>query len=1132
MSRTVETVLRLTGESEYRAGLKNCASEMKVLKSELARVSSDFRANANSVEALTAKGDVLNKMYENQSKKVSMLRGALDQARQSQSAEEQTVASLRDQYSKAREEMDRLEKTVGESSEEYQRAKSAADALGAELVKHQNKLDAAANAVTKYSSQLNRAQIELNSLSDQQDENNRLLDEAREAADGCAKSIDRYGKASKQSADDTKAAGSAVDALASAMVASGIQSKVEDLAATMRECSQASQEFEYGFAKVSTIADSSAVSLEDLRNGVLNLSNDLRVDPDSVSAAVYDALSSGIDTKYVLEFSGQSAKLAAAGFTDISTSVDVLTTILNAYNLEASQTERISSILVKTQDLGKVTVDNLGKVIGRVVPTAAAYNVNIENIAAAYAEMTAAGINAENTTTYVSTMLDELADSGSAVASALKDQTGQSFAELMSDGKSLGDVLDIIAKSCDNDKVAFSNLWSSSTAGKAAIALLNVGVSGFNRTLQQMEQSSGSVERNYKKLTDTSKYASKQVEVASKNLKIAVGDQLNPLLDNLRKGSASLLEGATKIVKNNPALVAAITGVATAMGLLATGVSALMVAKAAAKAMESLNIALMANPAGLIAAGVAGLATAIGMLWASRVDETAVQVEALTEASRELTRTVEEGHSAYEDNIVSIDATAATAKAYMNRLQELEAQGIKTNDQQQEYSIVLDKIKALLPDLNYELDAQTGLLKGGAQALEAQIEGWVKAAKAEAAYVMYKDDVAAMAKAEYEYAKLMAEMNLAEEKRLAILAKKAPIEKAVAENREQYMALLEDESLTAGQRGIQEKQLTEEYHKLWSELEAVNGELKETTDHQNVLSKSLKVSEKSINENRESVEFATDAYLSLSEQSEATAGTVSSDAGQMSSAVAALAAEYDALYNSARDSLDGQMGLLDSYRNDLDVTSRDIIDNLRSQQKAYDNYASNLTKAMEMGIDMGLIQKLSDGSEQSMKILDSLVNDAKLSVDELNDAFADNEQSKDSLASVMAVMQQNAEASADVMISAIRSKMNTFGEAVVDGAIEGIQDRMPDYNNAIGELANVGTAGTRPNLYAPFQEVRRAIAPDLPSAAGTSSGMGGSGGASGSVGKNVNVYISPKTISQSDIDMVVETVNRELGDNL
>lgn len=95
MSRTIDTVLKLSGEGAYRDALKQCGAEMKVLKSELARTSSEYRTNANSMEALTAKGKVLAQMYTTQAAKVDVLKNAVKQSVAARTQEEQTLDSLR-----------------------------------------------------------------------------------------------------------------------------------------------------------------------------------------------------------------------------------------------------------------------------------------------------------------------------------------------------------------------------------------------------------------------------------------------------------------------------------------------------------------------------------------------------------------------------------------------------------------------------------------------------------------------------------------------------------------------------------------------------------------------------------------------------------------------------------------------------------------------------------------------------------------------------------------------------------------------------------------------------------------------------------------------------------------------------
>ena len=118
-------------------------------------------------------------------------------------------------------------------------------------------------------------------------------------------------------------------------------------------------------------------------------------------------------------------------------------------------------MLLTTQNLGKTSVDELSSSMGRVIPLAAAYNVSVENLSSGLAVMTANGIATAEATTYTKSMLNELGDTGSTVGKILQQQTGKSFAQLSADGKSLGDVLQILYDSVGGDSTAFAGLWSS-----------------------------------------------------------------------------------------------------------------------------------------------------------------------------------------------------------------------------------------------------------------------------------------------------------------------------------------------------------------------------------------------------------------------------------------------------------------------------------------------------------------------------------------------------------------------------------------------------------------------------------------------------------------------------------------------
>lgn len=1072
--RTIDTVLRVQGEGSYKQALRNCTAELRVQKTELEKVTSEYRTNANSMEALTQKGEVLSRMYSSQQDKIELLRGAMDEAQRTRDSEEATIRKLRDEYTEAETKLKEYAKTFGETSEAYQKQKSAVAGLSDKIAQHQERMDSSARSVNSYQAQLNKAKVELDTLSDRQAENTRLLNEARSSADGCATSIDRYGDAVRQSADSTVQSTSAVESMAQAMVASGIQQKVEDLAAELMECSKAAQDFEVSIAQVGTIADSSVLSTQKLKEGVLALSTDLRKDADEASAAVYDALSAGVETADVLNFTAQSSQLATAGFTDMSTSVDVLTTILNAYKMKSSETEKVASTLVKTQDLGKITVDDLGKVLGRVIPTAAAYGVNLDNVAAAYANMTAAGVNAENSTTNLTAMLDELANSGSDVAGILQEQTGKSFAELMGEGKSLADVLEIIGASVEYDQVQFSNLWSSSTAGKAAISLFDGSAKAFNDTLIEIANSSGTVAKNYEKMTDTSEYSSRRLEVASKNLQIAVGDRLNPVLDELREAGAGVLELASTVVGNNPALVSVITGTVTALGLLATGLSGLMVVKSVTAAMQALNITMAANPVVLITTAVVGLTAAVATYMA-QIETTEERVASLTEASRTLSETVTKGNASYEDAVVSAQAASDTVSNYIDRLAELEAQGSLTDVQQAEYSLILEKISSLMPGINLEIDGQTELLKGGTAALREQADAWKSTAIAEAAYARYKDDVAALSDAEYELAKNQALLNMAQDDGADLAARYSEAQRKLEQNLQEIQRVCEDNTLSYEEQREAIDALDAENQNLENSLHDMRLAMEDNEEQQDVYTQAVEQNKKAISDSTDEVNAATAAYNQLAgktqEASQKTGVAVSGMADAVGAASKKMQEAYAAAYQAARESLDRQIGLFDDLSGKCEMSTEDMIKNLRSQKEAFDNYATNLQLAMERGIDVGLVQTLADGSVESMQILAELVNSTDEQIDELNVALAGVSEGKDSVATAIAdidetIRNEMAEAAAAA---------EQGGQNVVKGLITGIQKQIPVYEGAMRLVAVSGQkAYSKSNeIRSPSQKYRK-----------------------------------------------------------
>ena len=396
---------------------------------------------------------------------------------------------------------------------------------------------------------------------------------------------------------------------------------------------KSASDFTNGMAKMSTLFDTQKVSVSDLSKQFINLSNKTGLASTELAEAGYQALSAGVDVNNAVSFVETAGNLAKAGFTSTSTAVDVLTTAMNAYGEQAGTAEEISNKLVRTQNLGKTTVDELASAMGKVIPTASAMGVNIDNLTSGYVALTKQGIATAEATTYMNSMMNELGDSGTKLGGVIKEKTGMSFQECMQSGMSLADVLQVTKQYADENGIAYNELWSSAEAGKAGLSILNGGVEEFNNTVGIMASKTDDVGEALNKLETPSvkvKKSLNQVKNAGIELGTTIMSALAPTLEKvtglIEKATtwfSSLDEKTKQNIATAMALVAGLSPVLMIIGKLVGSVSTVIsigtkvisVVKTIAVGAKALWAVLMANPIGLVIGLLVALVAGFVALW-------------------------------------------------------------------------------------------------------------------------------------------------------------------------------------------------------------------------------------------------------------------------------------------------------------------------------------------------------------------------------------------------------------------------------------------------------------------------------------------------------------------------------------
>ena len=396
---------------------------------------------------------------------------------------------------------------------------------------------------------------------------------------------------------------------------------------------KSASDFTNGMAKMSTLFDTQKVSVSDLSKQFINLSNKTGLASTELAEAGYQALSAGVDVNNAVSFVETAGNLAKAGFTSTSTAVDVLTTAMNAYGEQAGTAEEISNKLVRTQNLGKTTVDELASAMGKVIPTASAMGVNIDNLTSGYVALTKQGIATAEATTYMNSMMNELGDSGTKLGGVIKEKTGMSFQECMQSGMSLADVLQVTKQYADENGIAYNELWSSAEAGKAGLSILNGGVEEFNNTVGIMASKTDDVGEALNKLETPSvkvKKSLNQVKNAGIELGTTIMSALAPTLEKvtglIEKATtwfSSLDEKTKQNIATAMALVAGLSPVLMIIGKLVGSIGSLKLkftdlsdkVDNIKDKMQSLWAILMANPIGLVIGLLVALVAGFVALW-------------------------------------------------------------------------------------------------------------------------------------------------------------------------------------------------------------------------------------------------------------------------------------------------------------------------------------------------------------------------------------------------------------------------------------------------------------------------------------------------------------------------------------
>lgn len=348
-------VIKLQGESEYRKALSDITNSLKVVGSELKKVSSLYDKNDNSVEKLSSTNETLTKKLKLQNDALDKARDMLKEAQAGYEKSSDSVKEWQQKLEQAREELDKAKSSTEASADEIADLEAKVKDCETELDKAENTTSKYETTVQKWTVEVNNAETAVNKTTREIDKNEQAIsdlenstDDATEEVEDMADSMDDLADSMDDAANESKNLDGGFTVLKGAManlVSQGISFVMDglrDLAGEAIDAADTMYKFEQtmGFAGYddATIKKASA---------------DVK---DYADKTVYD-----LDT-----IANTTAQLAANGIKDYTGLTEALGNLNAVAGGNADTFASVASALTQTAGAGKLTTENWNQIANAI----------------------------------------------------------------------------------------------------------------------------------------------------------------------------------------------------------------------------------------------------------------------------------------------------------------------------------------------------------------------------------------------------------------------------------------------------------------------------------------------------------------------------------------------------------------------------------------------------------------------------------------------------------------------------------------------------------------------------------------------------------------------------------------------
>jgi len=300
--------------------------------------------------------------------------------------------------------------------------------------------------------------------------------------------------------------------------------------------------FEDSWTMVSTQLDTTKIDVEELEKKILSLSTSTGIAAEDMTKALSRALSSGVldgaNADEIIKYMNQVSELSKVTNTDISTTTDATTDVMNAYKLRLKDVAAVNNVLYQVQQKSGESIDTVGNCMASVSSNAKDLKVGYQEVGAALSTMTKS-MSAKEASSGLNALLDELSDNNSKASNSLAEATkkvyghSKSFQELQAEGKSVSDILQLMKDNLGGTSTSFDRLIDSEAGANAATKITDDYALDFKDSLTILKTETDTVSNAYGDLSNTLNSKFGKAVNGGKNVLIGFYGVLGPAQDAL-----------------------------------------------------------------------------------------------------------------------------------------------------------------------------------------------------------------------------------------------------------------------------------------------------------------------------------------------------------------------------------------------------------------------------------------------------------------------------------------------------------------------------------------------------------------------------------------------------------------------